>query len=59
MRRAEESDIAVAWYTVTDPETLDAETDAFIELMQNDGDKCNLSQTGDEGFFAAGRPFRV
>ncbi len=39
MRRAEESEIPVAWYMVTDPATLDKEVDAFIGLMQNDGDK--------------------
>ncbi|BCY16932.1 glycosyl transferase [Leptolinea sp. HRD-7] len=39
MRRAEESEIPVDWYIVTDPATLDTEVDAFIELMENDGDK--------------------
>lgn len=39
MRRAEESEIPVTWYMVTDPSTLDSEVDAFIELMENDGDK--------------------
>jgi CelD/BcsL family acetyltransferase involved in cellulose biosynthesis len=39
MRRAEESEIPVTWYMVTDPSTLDSEVDAFIDLMENDGDK--------------------
>jgi CelD/BcsL family acetyltransferase involved in cellulose biosynthesis len=39
MRRAEESEIPVTWYMVTDPSSLDSEVDAFIDLMENDGDK--------------------
>lgn len=39
MRRAEESETAVRWYFVTDASTLDAEVDAFLELMKNDNDK--------------------
>lgn len=39
MRRAEESESSVRWYIVSEPETLEAEIDAFLELMKNDGDK--------------------
>lgn len=39
MRRAEESDIPVRWYFVDDAATLDAEIDAFLQLMKNDCDK--------------------
>jgi len=39
MRRAEESEVPVTWYMVSDPAALDSEVDAFIDLMQNDGDK--------------------
>jgi CelD/BcsL family acetyltransferase involved in cellulose biosynthesis len=39
MRRAEESEIPVNWYMVSDPDALDSEVDAFLELMKNDGDK--------------------
>jgi CelD/BcsL family acetyltransferase involved in cellulose biosynthesis len=39
MRRADESEIPVTWYMVTDPSSLDSEVDAFIDLMENDGDK--------------------
>jgi len=39
MRRAEESEVPVTWYMVSDPSTLDSDVDAFVDLMQNDGDK--------------------
>lgn len=39
IRRAEEGETSVTWYTVTDANTLDAEVDAFLELMKNDNDK--------------------
>jgi CelD/BcsL family acetyltransferase involved in cellulose biosynthesis len=39
MRRAEESETPVRWYLVTEAAALDAEIDAFLELMKNDGDK--------------------
>jgi len=39
MRRAEEAGTAVRWYIVEDGSTLEAETNAFILLMENDADK--------------------
>ncbi len=39
MRRAEEAGQAVRWYIVTDSSTLDAEVDAFLDLMADDPEK--------------------
>jgi CelD/BcsL family acetyltransferase involved in cellulose biosynthesis len=39
MRRVEEAGTAVRWYIVEDRSTLEAETNAFISLMENDEDK--------------------
>jgi CelD/BcsL family acetyltransferase involved in cellulose biosynthesis len=39
MRRVEEAGAAVRWYIVEDSSTLEAETNAFISLMENDEDK--------------------
>ncbi len=39
MRRAEESGQAVRWYIVKDASTLDAEVEAFLELMAEDPEK--------------------
>jgi CelD/BcsL family acetyltransferase involved in cellulose biosynthesis len=42
MRRAQESDAQVRWYLVSDAATLDAEIQAFIELMEQDSDKARF-----------------
>ena len=39
MRRAEESGRGVRWYIVSDPDSLDAEMDAFMALMAHDPNK--------------------
>ncbi|MFM8322779.1 MAG: GNAT family N-acetyltransferase [Chloroflexota bacterium] len=39
MRRAEESPTPVGWYIAGDPDTLDAETQAFLDLMAQDPEK--------------------
>ena len=39
MRRVEEAGAAVRWYIVEDSSTLEAETNAFLSLMENDEDK--------------------
>jgi CelD/BcsL family acetyltransferase involved in cellulose biosynthesis len=39
MRRTEESGAEVRWYFVSDPARIDAEIQAFVELMQQDEDK--------------------
>lgn len=39
MRRVEEAGTVVRWYIVEDGSTLEAETNAFISLMENDDDK--------------------
>jgi CelD/BcsL family acetyltransferase involved in cellulose biosynthesis len=39
MRRVEEAGTAVRWYIVEDGSTLEAETNAFLSLMENDEDK--------------------
>ena len=39
MRRAEESEQSVRWYIVDDESQLDAEIDAFLELMAQDPEK--------------------
>jgi CelD/BcsL family acetyltransferase involved in cellulose biosynthesis len=39
VRRLEEGPLPSRWYIVTDRETLDAEIDAFIEMMRQDEDK--------------------
>ncbi len=39
MRRAEESETPARWYFASNAATLDAEIDAFLLLMKNDGDK--------------------
>ena len=39
MRRAEESGAQVRWYFVSDPAEIDAEIQAFVDLMQQDADK--------------------
>ncbi len=42
MRRAENADAPVRWYIVRDPETLEAEIDAFFGLMKQDVDKARF-----------------
>ncbi len=42
MRRAEESGLGVRWYLVRDEETLDAEIDAFLHLMEQDQKKAEF-----------------
>ncbi len=42
MRRAEEAGQAVRWYIVTNASTLDAEVDAFLELMAADPEKASF-----------------
>jgi CelD/BcsL family acetyltransferase involved in cellulose biosynthesis len=39
MRRVEEAGTVVRWYIVEDGSTLEAETNTFISLMENDDDK--------------------
>lgn len=39
MRRAEESEVPTRWYIVEDETTLDAEIDAFLQLMAHDPEK--------------------
>jgi CelD/BcsL family acetyltransferase involved in cellulose biosynthesis len=42
MRRAENSDVPVRWYIVSDPDTLDAEINAFLDLMKKDEEKAKF-----------------
>lgn len=42
MRRAQESDAAVRWYVVKDADTIEAEIQAFIDLMAQDPDKARF-----------------
>ncbi len=45
MRRAEESELGVRWYIVQEESSLDAEVEAFMELMAQDPEKAGfLSQ---------------
>lgn len=39
MRRLETADVPSRWYIVTDPDTLDAEIEAFLSLMAQDPEK--------------------
>lgn len=39
MRRADEAKAAVSWYLVKDPDTLESEAEAFMELMSYETDK--------------------
>ncbi len=42
MRRLDESGVPVRIYTVTDPATLEAESNAFIDMMAQDDEKANF-----------------
>jgi CelD/BcsL family acetyltransferase involved in cellulose biosynthesis len=42
MRRAEEMELPVRWYLVKEKATLDAEVDAFLDLMRMDADKAHF-----------------
>jgi predicted N-acyltransferase len=42
MRRAENADTTIRWYVAEDAQTLDAEIDAFLDLMRQDEDKAKF-----------------
>ncbi|HWR65078.1 MAG TPA: GNAT family N-acetyltransferase [Bellilinea sp.] len=42
MRRAETAEVPARWYIVTDDNTLEAETEAFLNLMQQDEEKATF-----------------
>lgn len=42
MRRAESADTPIRWYIVRDPQKLESEIDAFLDLMNQDEDKAKF-----------------
>jgi CelD/BcsL family acetyltransferase involved in cellulose biosynthesis len=42
MRRAAELELPVRWYIASDPSTIENEIDAFMQLMENDGEKASF-----------------
>ncbi len=42
MRRVESSEVPVRWYIVLDADSLDAEIDAFLDLMKQDAEKARF-----------------